>query len=138
MPKVLKLARLATLPETRNLIVAAAHSATLREVAQRARTDRAGLVRDLRNPVVARDLIRGAATHPATRELATAGWILVPGRYVPVGWVAMWAAREAYRRYADPVAELIDARFFGPPRPMKDVTPDPVEDDPPPEPEAPG
>lgn len=127
MPSILRLARLATLPETRTLIVAVATSTTVRDVARRVRTDRAGLVRELKDPAVARGLVLGAATHPATRELATAGLVLIPGRYLPAGWVASWAAREAYRRYADPLAGALDARFRRPARSMKNVTPRRVE-----------
>jgi hypothetical protein len=123
MPPVKKLVRLATLPETRGLIAAAARSETLREIAQRARTDRAGLVRELRNPATARELVRNAATHPATRELATAGLVLLPGRYVPLSWAATWAARKILRRYVDPPTELIDAPFLRIRRQPKDVTP---------------
>jgi hypothetical protein len=135
MPSILKLARLATLPETRSLIVAVARSETARDIARRARSDRAALVRDLGNPANARDLVRSAATHPATRELATAGLIFLPGRYVPLGWVATWAARKAIRRYVDPPAEVVDAQPFGRPRDVKNVTPD--EQPPPDVPHAP-
>jgi hypothetical protein len=48
MPSVTRLGRLvrlATLPETRGLVVAAAHSETLRDIGQRAVHDRAALVR---------------------------------------------------------------------------------------------
>ena len=119
----MKLARLATLPETRGLIVAVARSETARDIARRARSDRAGLIRDLGNPATARELVRSAATHPATRELATAGLILVPGRYFPLSWVATWAARKAIRRYVDPPAEVVDAQPWGRPRDLKNVTP---------------
>ena len=127
MRSVTKLARLATLPETRGLIVAIARSDTAREIAQRARSDRVGLVRDLSNPATARDLIRSAATHPATRELATAGLILLPGRYVPLSWVATWAARKALRHYVDPPTEVIDGpTLWSRPAP-KNVTPPPPD-----------
>jgi hypothetical protein len=119
----MKLARLATLPETRGLIVAVARSETARDIARRARSDRAALIRDLGNPATARELVRNAATHPATRELATAGLILVPGRYFPLSWVATWAARKAIRRYIDPPAEVVDAQPWGRSRDLKDVTP---------------
>jgi hypothetical protein len=130
MPPIAKLAllaRLATLPETRGAVLAASRSETVRDIARRARSDRAGLVRELRDPATARGLIRGAATHPATRELASVGLIFVPGRYVPLGWAAMWAGgrvgRRVYRRVMDPPTEVVDGRAFRPPRPQKDVTP---------------
>ena len=53
MPSLIRLARLVrivTLPETRGLIVAVAHSETLRDIGERAVNDRAALVRDLGNP----------------------------------------------------------------------------------------
>lgn len=125
--KLAVLARLATLPETRGLIMAATQSETVREIARRARSDRAGLVRELRDPATARELIRSAAVHPATRELASVGFIFVPGRYLPIGWVAMWAGervgRRVYRRVVDPPTEVVDGRTFRPRRPQKDVTP---------------
>jgi hypothetical protein len=121
--KLVRLARLATLPETRGLIVAATRSETVREVARRARSDRAGLVRDLGNPATARDLIRSAVTHPATRELASAGLVFLPGRYGPVGWAAIYAGRRVFRRVLDPLTEVIDRPTFGPRRPQKNVTP---------------
>lgn len=105
MPTLTRLARavrLGTLPETRSVIVAAAQSAALRDVARRAANDRAALVRDLRNPANARDFVRSAARHPAARELASAGLMFLPGRYLPLGWAASWVARRVLRRYIDP------------------------------------
>jgi hypothetical protein len=125
MPPVTRLARLVrivTLPETRGVIVAAAHSETLRDIRQRAVHDRAALVRDLRNPANARDLVRNAARHPAARELATAGLMFLPLRYLPVGWAATWVAHRVVRRHIDPPAEVLDASDFGAGRPLKNVT----------------
>lgn len=102
LTRLSRVVRLATLPETRGVIVAAAQSATLRAVAWRAVTDRAALVRDLRNPANARDVVRSAARHPAARELASARLMFLPGRYLPLGWAATWAANRALRRYIDP------------------------------------
>jgi len=94
-----RLARLATLPETRALIVAAARSNTLRSVAHRSVVDRAGLLRDLTSPAKARHLARQAVRHPAVAELANAGLVVLPIRYVPLGFAATWAARRVLRRY---------------------------------------
>lgn len=127
MPSVTRLARivrLATLPETRGVIIAAAQSETLRNVARRAVNDRAALVRDLRNPANARDLVRSAVRHPAARELANAGLIFLPVRYLPLGWVATWATNRILRRYSDPPAEMLDASTFSASRPRKNVTPE--------------
>ena len=126
MPSVAKLARivrLATLPETRHMIAAAARSENLRDVAHRVTHDRGALARDLRNPANARDWLRRAARHPATRELGSAGLTFMPGRYLPLGWAATWAAHRIARRYLDRPAELLDVPAFGPDRPLKDVTP---------------
>ncbi len=109
MPKLTRLARvvrLVTLPATRAAIVTAAHSDGLRDMVHRARTDRRGLLRDVRNPAHARDLAQSAARHPATRELATAGLMFLPVRYVPVGWVATWLANKALRRYGNQQAAM--------------------------------
>jgi len=100
LTKVARVVGVGTLPETRRLIMATARSATLREVARRAVNDRAALMRDLRNPGNARDVVRSAARHPAARELATAGLIFLPGRYLAVG-LAAWVARRVLLRYTD-------------------------------------
>lgn len=126
MPSVIRVARfvrLVTLPETRALIVAAARSATLRDLGQRAVHDRAALARDLRNPANARELVRRAARHPATRELANAGLVFLPLRYGPVGWAATWATHRVLRRYIDPPVEVLDAQALGARHPLKNVTP---------------
>lgn len=126
MPSVSRLARLVrivTLPETRGLIVAASRSHTLRDIGQRAVHDRAALVRDLRNPANARGLVRSAARHPATRELASAGLVFLPIRYVPVGWAATWVAHRVLRRYIDPPVDVLDASAFEARRPLRNVTP---------------
>jgi hypothetical protein len=70
--------------------------------------DRAALLRDLRNPGNARDVVRSAARHPAARELATAGLIFLPGRYLAVGLAAAWAARRVLLRYTDSPTEAPD------------------------------
>lgn len=127
MPSVRRLARVArlvTLPETRGAIVAAARSETLRDVAHRAVNDRRGLVRDLRNPANAQALVRSAARHPAALELANAGLMFLPARYLPLGWAATWATNKILRRYIDPPKEVIDASAFGAQRPLKNVTPE--------------
>ena len=98
LSRLARVARLATLPETRGVIIAAARSEAVHDIARRARTDRAGLVRDLSNPTNARDLLRDAARHPATRELASASVMLLPWRYLPLGWAATWAADRIFRR----------------------------------------
>jgi hypothetical protein len=94
------LRRLVTLPATRSLVIAAARSPTIRTVTHRVAHDRAGLGRDLRRPVKVRglpvnvrDLLLRGARHPAAGELASAGLLFLPGRYVPLGSVETWAAR---------------------------------------------
>jgi hypothetical protein len=93
-----RVARLVTLPETRRLIAATARPSTLRAVAHRVATDRAGVIRDLADRRNARRLISQAARHPAAAELANAGVLLLPMRYTPLGWVATWVARRVLRR----------------------------------------
>ena len=121
--RLTRIARLATLPETRGLALAAARSQTLHDIARRARHDRASLVRDLRNPDNTRGLVRDAIRHPATEELVSTGLVLLPWRYLPVGWVAAWATRKVVKRYVDPPQEVIGSTAFGSPRTMKNVTP---------------
>ena len=128
--RIARLVRLATLPETRGLIFGAAHSWTLRDIAQRAVHNRAGLVRDLRNPANARGLVRSAAGHPATRELASAGLMFLPGRYLPVGWAATWATRRVLRRYADPPAKVMEPSSRETIRSLENVTPEAPKSDP--------
>lgn len=103
-----RLARLATLTETRGLIVAAARSTTLRTVVHRSRVDRAGLLRDLTNPANARHFARSAVRHPAVAELANAGLVVLPIRYLPLSWVATWVTRRVLRRYVPPPVEVLE------------------------------
>jgi hypothetical protein len=99
--RLARLGRAVTLPETRRLIVAAARSNTLRGLARRTASDRAGVLRDLRHLPRPRDLIRSAEWHAAARELANVGSLFLPVRYVPLGWIATWVATRALRRYLD-------------------------------------
>jgi hypothetical protein len=127
MPSIMKLVRitrLATLPETRRAIIAAARSDTLRDVAHRAATDRYALARDLMDPANARDMLRGAVRHPATRELGSAGLLFMPVRYLPLGWVATWAARRIVGRYVDRPVEVLDPSAMDADRPRRNVTPE--------------
>jgi hypothetical protein len=99
LTRLLRVARIATLPETRRAVAAAARSEALRDIRRRAVNDRVALVRDLGDRANARDLLRKAARHPATRELASAGLMFMPVRYVPLGWAASWATQRLLRRY---------------------------------------
>jgi hypothetical protein len=118
------LARLATLPETRGLIVSTARSTTLRTVARRAVEDRGALLRDLAKPANVRHLARGAIRHPAVSELANAGLIFLPGRYVPLGWAATWAARRVLRRYLDRPVETREDTLIEAGAPLMIATPE--------------
>ncbi len=127
MPSITKLsriARLATLPETRRAVSAAARSDDLRDFARRASTDRRGLVRDLRDPANARELLRAAFRHPAGRELGAASLIFLPGRYLPVGWAVTWAGSKIAGRYIDRPTEVLDPTTFGAKSQRRNVTPD--------------
>lgn len=104
LPRIARVVRLATLPETRRVIIAAARSEAVRDVARRGFSDRAALLRDLGNRASARAAVRGAARHPAARELASASLLFLPGRYLPLGWAATWAARKVLRRYIGPAS----------------------------------
>jgi hypothetical protein len=104
--RFVRLVGLGTFPETRGLIVAVARSGSVRGLARRAIHDRSGLVRDLRDVHQARALVRATAMHPATRELAGAGLVFLPGRFLPLGWAATWAANKALRRYVGPIADV--------------------------------
>ena len=94
-----RLARIATLPETRALARAAASSEGLRALPGRALHDRPGLLRDLRGAGSPRTVLHRAAGHPVTRELANVAFVFLPIRYGPVGWAAKWATGRAVGRY---------------------------------------
>lgn len=98
LPAITKLLRLGTLPETRRALMTAARSDSLRRVAHRARTDRVGLARELADPAVLAGLARDALVHPATRELATLGLVLLPDGYLPLWWLATRTSRRLRRR----------------------------------------
>jgi len=95
--RLLRLARLATLPETRRLIATTVTSPSVRLLGHRALHGRSGL-RAALTRASARRLVEQAVHHPAASELANAGLIFLPGRYVPLGWAAGWAARRVLRR----------------------------------------
>jgi hypothetical protein len=92
-----KVGRLTTLPETRRAIVSAVRTGRARDLVWRASHDRGGLLRELRDPTNAVGLVRTAVRHPATRELGSASFMFMPGRYLTVGWAAMWAGRRLFR-----------------------------------------
>ncbi len=125
LSRLSRLRRLATLPATRGMIVAAVRSETLHDIAQRAVHDRAALVGDLRNPANVRELVWSTARHPAVRELASVGLVLLPVRYLPLGWAAAWATRRVLRHHVDPPVDVLDASTFGASRAQKNVPPDP-------------
>ncbi len=91
--RLMSLAGVATMPETRRAVAEAVRSGALTDVARRARSDRRGLVRDLADPGSAARRLRRAIRHPATRELANVGLLLLPGRYVPLGLIAARLSR---------------------------------------------
>jgi hypothetical protein len=85
--RLMSLARVATMPETRRVVAEAVRSGALTDVARRARSDRPALIRDLADPRFAVGRLRRAIRHPAARELANVGLLLLPGRYLPLGLV---------------------------------------------------
>ena len=88
MKRLARIRRLLTLHETRRAVLSALRSGAARDLARRARSDRRALVRDLRNPANARAYLLAAARHPATHELATVGMMVLPSRYLRLGWAA--------------------------------------------------
>jgi hypothetical protein len=126
--KIARLVRLATLPETRRAIIAAARSDRLRDVAHRAATDRASLARDLMNPANAAEIIRDVVRHPASRELGSAGLLFLPGRFLPLGMAASWAGARVLRRFGDAPIQSWTRRPSEPGVRPRDVTPTRRED----------
>jgi hypothetical protein len=106
--RLARLVRVVTLPESRGVIVAAARSQAVRDIRQHAVHDRGALVRDLRTYSNARALVQSAVRHPATRELANAGLMFLPLRYLPVGWAATWVANRVRRRHLAAPAAVAD------------------------------
>ena len=49
--------------------------------------------------------------------------LLLPMRYMPLGWAATWAAHRVLRRFVDPPAELVREPAFGAGRAARNVTP---------------
>ena len=76
------------------------------------------------DPTNAKELLKGALRHPASRELGSAGLLFLPGRYMPVGWAATWAAGRLARRFIDPPVDVLDPTSFDATRQRRDVTPD--------------
>lgn len=100
MPSLRTIARLrhlASLPETRRLVVSTVRAGHLQNAARRAVHDRARLLRDVRDQVTSREVLRSTVEHPAARELANAGLLFLPIRYLPVGWLVSRVARRALR-----------------------------------------
>jgi hypothetical protein len=100
MPSLKNLARLqqlASLPETRRLVISTVRAGHLQNAARRAVHDRAGLIREVREQRLSRERLRSTVEHPATRELANAGLLFLPIRYLPVGWLVGRVARRALR-----------------------------------------
>jgi hypothetical protein len=94
------------MPASRGLIVATVRSETLRTIARRATEDRKALLSDLVKPANVRHVARSAIRHPAAAELANAALVFLPGRYMPLGWAATWAARRVLMRYLDRPVEV--------------------------------
>jgi hypothetical protein len=106
------LIRFARSPRTRHLMMATLRSRTARDLARRAVTDPRGLVREAAAPGAARRIIRERIQGTATAlggaaagtdrsslvRLARTGLIFLPFRYVPAGYVAVWAGGKILRR----------------------------------------
>ncbi len=114
MPSIVRLARLATSPAARGLLVATLRSPTARDFARRGVADPRGLARDLSHPRTLREIGGAITSHPAVRgidtfvtspdelpaalRLARAGLVLLPLRYMPAAWIGLWATRRLTRR----------------------------------------
>jgi hypothetical protein len=109
--KLLKITQVIGLPETRHVLASSVRSGLLQQAASRAIHDRRALIRDVQAQATSVRALRDALGHPATRELAEAGLLFVPGRYMTIAWAATRAARRARTRRP------------GDARPMKNVTP---------------
>ncbi len=112
--RLLKVGKLASLPETRSLLASSVHSGQLQDAARRAVHDRDGLVRDMRAQATSIRALRSVVEHPATREIAEVGMLFLPGRYLALGWAATRATRKLRNHPAE-----------RPRRPIKNVTPPP-------------
>jgi hypothetical protein len=115
LTRLARIARIGTLPETRRLVLGAARSESLRDLVRRAAKEPDVVAREMAKPAVAKDLLRNTIRHPATHEIGTVGLLFVPGRYLPVGWAATWAARRFLRRYAAPTGGVADPPVADPP-----------------------
>jgi hypothetical protein len=99
MRRLTRIRRLLTLHETRRAMVSAVRSGAAIDLARRVRSDRAGLLRDVRDPSTARTYLWAVARHPATHELAAVGMMALPSRYLRLGWVAARVATGLVRRH---------------------------------------
>lgn len=98
LPRLNRLAALATLPAIGDVLLSTAHSETARDLVRRAVRDPRGLVRHLAKPSISMDLMRRASSDPSVRELVRAALLFTPMRYWAIGQAAIWSARKVVRR----------------------------------------
>jgi hypothetical protein len=94
MPSLPTIARIARSLVSGGLITGVARSPLIREVGRRTITDPGGLLREVADPAKARVLLGRAGRDPGLREVAQVSLILLPFRYVPLGYAAMWVGRK--------------------------------------------
>lgn len=94
MPSLPTIARVARSLVSGGLITGVARSPIVREVGRRTITDPGGLLREVADPAKARVLLGRAGRDPALREAAQVGLVLLPFRYMPLGYAAIWAGRK--------------------------------------------
>lgn len=99
MRRLTGIRRLLTLRETRRTLVSAVRSGAAQDLVRRIRSDRAALLREVRDPSAARAHLWAVARHPATHELASVGMLALPSRYLRLGWAAARVANRLMRRH---------------------------------------
>jgi len=92
-------ARLAALSAWRELAMAAARSATARDLLRRGVRDPRGLARSLADPRTTVGFVRRASHDPSVREIFRVGLFFMPLRYWAIGQAAIWTARRVTDRH---------------------------------------
>lgn len=102
MPSLLKVARVARSLIGGGLLTGVARSPVVREVGRRAIDDPGRLLREMTDPAKARVLLGRARRDAALQEVGQVGLLLLPFRYLPLGYAAMWAGRRLLRHLDQP------------------------------------
>ncbi|MHB8399594.1 MAG: hypothetical protein ACYDCI_11790 [Candidatus Limnocylindrales bacterium] len=94
-----RFARLAALSAARDLAMAAARSATARDLLRHGVRDPRGLARRLADPRSTVGFVRRASRDPSVREIVRVGLFFMPLRYWAIGRAAIWTARRVTGRH---------------------------------------